>query len=418
MRPLWSRVLGQPAFWSVAFAAGLALSGAHCTREGGGVAIAPPTAATGVEVSTTVAVTPGVLLDAEHTVGPPVVIGNLAVFPVYARVMEDIGDFLPLDEALERGLAEVREMGAAPQGRAPIEEEPQQLQQQAPPQQLDVPNPPQQRTRGYHGYRGDGAQVNTLVIESRAELPILVLAGTVVKGGKQDRQIGQDFIIARKQTMPVDAFCVEHGRWNAQRNGEATGGSFKSLRTLAVGDVRQAGQYQQDQGQVWAKVGKVNEATRNKTSSDTLLASLESPEALAERSRTGGRVRAFLRTVPMAERTVGLAYAVGGEVQGARWFIHHKVFAKFEETLVNTAVVDSFTARAQGQAGADGACAPEKVAAFIAGASKGREENRKAGDNENRYQYSDEAYASEARMKAPSPAAAPKSVTKDFLKKK
>jgi hypothetical protein len=403
----------------MAFAAGLALSGARCVREGEGVRIAPPPAATVDEIPPSVAATPGVLLDAEHTVGAPVIIGNLAVFPVYARVMEDIGDFLPLDEALERGVAEVREMGAAPTAPEQVEEEPvpQQIQQQAGPQQ--VPNQVQQRRyRNHHGYRGDGAQVNTLVIENRAEVPILVLAGTVVKGGKQDRQIGQDFIIGKKQTMPVDAFCVEHGRWNAQRNGEATGGSFKSLRTLAVGDVRQAGQYQQDQGQVWAKVGKVNEATRNKTSSDTLLASLESPEAQAERNRVGGQVHAFLRKVPMAERTVGLAYAVGGEVQGARWFIHHKVFAKFEETLVNTAVVDSFTAKAQGKAGSEGACAPEKVAAFIAGASKGREEKRKAGDNENRYQYSDDAYASEAQMKSPTPAAAPKSVTKDFLKKK
>jgi hypothetical protein len=124
----------------------------------------------------------------------------------------------------------------------------------------------------------------------------------------------------------------------------------------------------------------------------------------------------------MAERTVGLAYAVGGEVQGARWFIHHKVFARFEETLVNTAVADAFTAKALAQASgkpvASGACAPEKVVAFIAGASKGREEKRKAGDNENRYQYSDDAYASEAQMKSPSPAAPAKAVTKDFLKKK
>jgi hypothetical protein len=331
--------------------------------------------------------TPGVALDAEHTVGPPIVIGSLAVFPVYARVMEDLGDFLALDDALEQGVALVHEVGA---GSEP-------------------------------GQRGDGAQVNTLVIENKGDLPILVLAGTVVKGGKQDRQIGQDFIIGKRQTMPVDAFCVEHGRWNATREGVATGGSFKSLKSLAVADVRQAGQYQQEQGQVWARVQLSNQATGKETASDTLTALLEAPEVQAERGRVGGQVHEFLASVPMAERTVGLAYAVGGEVQGARWFIHHKLFARYSETLVNTAVADAFrsqaVARAAGKQPAQGACAPDKVAAFISGAGRGREESRKAGENTNVYNYSDDALSSEVKMKAPSPAAPAKSVTKDFLKK-
>ena len=43
--------------------------------------------------------------------------------------------------------------------------------------------------------------MNTLVIENKGDVPIYVLAGTVVKGGKQDRQIGQDFIIEGKKTV-------------------------------------------------------------------------------------------------------------------------------------------------------------------------------------------------------------------------
>jgi hypothetical protein len=331
--------------------------------------------------------TPGVALDGEHTVGPPIVIGNLAVFPVYARVMEDLGDFLPLDDALEKGVAQVREVGAG----------------------------------GEPDQRGENAQVNTLVIENKGDLPILVLAGTVVKGGKQDRQIGQDFIIGKRQTVPVDAFCVEHGRWNASRNGVATGGTFKSLKSLAVADVRQAGQYQQEQGQVWARVQLSNRTTGKENASDTLTALLEAPEVQAEAGRVGGQVHEFLASVPMADRTVGLAYAVGGEVQGARWFIHHKLFARYSETLVNTAVADSFraqaVARVAGKQAPPGACAPDKVAAFVSGAGRGREESRKAGENVNVYNFSDEALSSEAKMKSRSPAAPAKAVTKDFLKK-
>jgi hypothetical protein len=383
-------VLGRRWFQSLAIAAFVA-GCAEGGPSGPGPQVAGPTATPPVAIVVAPAgeavSTPGILLDPGHTVGPPIVIDNLAVFPVYARVMEDLGEFVSLDDALATNTVVVHEVAA--EGG------------------------------------GDGARVNTLVIENRGDVPILVLAGTVVKGGKQDRQIGQDFIIGKRQTVPVDAFCVEHGRWNANRNGVATQGSFTTLKTLAVGEVRAAGQYEKDQGQVWSKVGQVNRATGKETASGTLTASLEDEGLVAERSRVGAKVSQFLGAVPMAERTVGLAYAVGGEVTGARWFIHHKLFARYEETLVNTAVGEAFTARAlaksSGQPLAPGACAADKVASFVNDADHGKREERKtAGENTNAYQFSDDVYAAEAQMKAPaaSPAAPPKAVTKDFLKKK
>jgi hypothetical protein len=404
MASRWTRVFGRPAFWSIALFTGLLLAGTRCGHGGVGSGSGPivesPPAAVAVAPGVAVA-TPGIPLDAEHTVGPPLVIGNLAVFPIYAAVMEDLGDFIPLDAALEKGVAAVRELGAENSDEAPAHanEAPQQA------------------------YRGDGAQVNKLIIENKGDIAILVLAGTVVKGGKQDRQIGQDFIIGKRQTVPVDAFCVEHGRWNATRDGVATQGSFKALKTLAAGDVRQAGQYEQNQSQVWSKVGQINRATGKETASDTLTASLEDEAVVAERTKVGSQVHAFLASVPMAERTVGLAYAVGGEVLGGRWFFHHKLFSRYTEMLVNTAVGESFTARAlarsRKQPEAPGACAPELVAAFVAGASRGRQEKRDtSGSNVNAYEFSDDAFTAETQVKAASPAAKPKAVTKDFLRKK
>ena len=55
------------------------------------------------------------------------------------------------------------------------------------------------------------------MIQNKGKLPILVLAGTIVKGGKQDRQIGEDFVVPRDKQVDVSAFCVEQGRWNGTR---------------------------------------------------------------------------------------------------------------------------------------------------------------------------------------------------------
>ena len=58
------------------------------------------------------------------------------------------------------------------------------------------------------------------------------------RGGKQDRQIAQDFVIGAKETVDVQAFCVEHGRWNPERDGKSTGGSFSASGMLAPSSVR------------------------------------------------------------------------------------------------------------------------------------------------------------------------------------
>jgi len=429
MAPRWTGVLARPEIWSIALSVGLVLGAARCGPAGGpSMGPAEPqqpgvTAAPGEAVDT-----PGIALDADHTLGPPVVVGNLAVFPVYARRMEDLGEFLPLDAALEKGLAVVREVGAGndgPQQPIPQQAQPQMLYDDnwAPLDDGNGNSNGNGNARAQRANHGDGAQVNTLVIANKGDVAILVLAGTVVKGGKQDRQIGQDFIIGKRQTVPVDAFCVEHGRWTAVRDGVATGGSFKTLKTLAAGDVRAARPDERTQGQVWSKVGQINRDNGKETASDTLTASLEDTGAAAERGRVGATVQAFLARVPMAERTVGLAYAVGGEVLGARWFIHHKLFAQYAETLVNTAVGESFNARAvsrtKGLPDAPGACALELVATFVNAPSHGRHEKRAtSGDNVNAYEFSADVYAAEAQVKSASPAAAPKAVTKDFLKKR
>ena len=47
-----------------------------------------------------------------YALGAPVVAENLTVWPVYSDRALDIGEFLTLREAQEKGLAEVREVGA------------------------------------------------------------------------------------------------------------------------------------------------------------------------------------------------------------------------------------------------------------------------------------------------------------------
>ena len=56
--------------------------------------------------------------------------------------------------------------------------------------------------------------MNRLVLVNNSKRPLLLLAGEIVTGGKQDRVIGADRIVPGKGG-PIDlsVFCVEPERW-------------------------------------------------------------------------------------------------------------------------------------------------------------------------------------------------------------
>ena len=146
-------------------------------------------------------------------VGTAHVVQDLTVFPILADAQEKVGRIVTLDAALRKGTAVVRE-------------------------------------------QKNGAQVNRLEIVNRGNDSVYVLAGTVVKGGNQDRQVSQDFVVPPKKRIAVDAFCVEQGRWHGRRSGRSTGGRFGTMQVLAGGKVRAAGQYEKDQSKVWKQVAE------------------------------------------------------------------------------------------------------------------------------------------------------------------
>ena len=276
-------------------------------------------------------------------VGKPVVVDNVTVWAVYStKPQEGISDFLTLAQAQEKKLAEVRETGAPPNG--------QQVQTNAnvqpPPAQTNADHV-QQREAAQNGAQGQlrggdvSGEVNELVIENKSDKPIMVLAGTLVKGGKQDRQIAEDFIIQPGKTVPVGAFCVEHGRWTSDREDKNTQGVFEAQKVLAVKEVRESAQYEKNQGRVWENVAINNAKASKSPGTGTLLASVEETDkdAIARRDHLRKEIAAKFESVK-ADAPVGLAYAIDGKIKEIRTFSHNKLFALYSDTLINTVVIE------------------------------------------------------------------------------
>src|SRR5438093_11190577 len=166
----------------------------------------------------------------------PIRHGNLTVFPVIAAKSHDTAEFITLDEGLRSGEVVVTE---------------------------SVNISPLMRPRHRHGQitppqYGGGAQVNQLVLVNNSKRPLILLAGEIVTGGKQDRIIGKDRLVpAESDPIDLSVFCVEPGRW------VAASGGYKFKAPVAMGgaagamvqpSVRSKAMADKDQSKVWDEV--------------------------------------------------------------------------------------------------------------------------------------------------------------------
>ncbi|MGA8865566.1 MAG: DUF6569 family protein, partial [Candidatus Sulfotelmatobacter sp.] len=97
----------------------------------------------------------------------PIRHGSLTVFPVVSPKSYPTGEFLTLDEGLRSGEVVVTEYGNV---RGLIRRHTTPAIQES-------------------------ARVNNLVLINNSKRPLLLLAGEIVTGGKQDRVIGKDRIV-------------------------------------------------------------------------------------------------------------------------------------------------------------------------------------------------------------------------------
>ena len=176
---------------------------------------------------------PEVTAAQDYKVLEPIRHGNLTVFPVVAARSYDTGEFLTLDEGLRSSEVVVTESGNV-----------RGLIRRHPPGGVITP-------------AHDGAQVNKLVLVNNSKRPLLLLAGEIVTGGKQDRVISKDRIVpAESDPIDFDVFCVEPGRW--------VGSSSKFMNSMSAGvmaapSVRGKAMADKSQEKVWAEVGHANE---------------------------------------------------------------------------------------------------------------------------------------------------------------
>lgn len=60
----------------------------------------------------------------------------------------------------------------------------------------------------------EGGRVSTVTIRYTGTKPLILLAGDLLLGGKQDRVVAEDTVVEPRSTVVVKVYCVERGRWS------------------------------------------------------------------------------------------------------------------------------------------------------------------------------------------------------------
>lgn len=182
--------------------------------------------------------------------------------------------------------------------------------------------------------------VSRLLIRNRGRRPILLLAGEVLEGGKQDRVLRDDVLLSGHSSWTeVPVACVEENRWSEERE-------FVGETTVAPQTLRAQVQTGQPQDALWQKVRQYHNSLKVESPTRALSA-IGKSEALQEQL---GDYRRHFSTHCWRPRTVGMVVSLYGRIVGADVFCNETVFRKHRDRLLASYVIDCVVRRDAGKA--------------------------------------------------------------------
>lgn len=246
-------------------------------------------------------------LNADYQLSGPYAHNNLSVFLVHCTACDPGGTeakrFISLGEALEKGAVTIHETG----------------------------------------------DVNQLTATNHSKKAyVFIQSGDIVKGGRQDRTLSQDLVLApSSKKVPLDSFCVEQGRWR-KRGSESLDRFSSSAKGLSSKKLKLAAKRAKSQDAVWKaveeeqkKLGRsIGKSVQSEASATSLQLTLED-NAVEKKGRE--YQDALLHVTQDKADVVGFAFAVNGRFNSADIYGDPALFQKLWPKLVEAAAYESLS---------------------------------------------------------------------------
>ncbi len=219
-------------------------------------------------------------------VGRPFICRNLTIFPLQLSRPYGDSDYRTLDESLSRGYIEI----------------------------LEEKNP----------------EVRGILVRNNSRHYLFLMAGESLAGGKQNRLISEDVLLApHGRPVRVPVYCIERRRWS-QGRPELSSGGF-----VAPSSMRRMAREKASQRAVWDAVSGLLEETGSRSENEDLGAVFKNESISGELARYRRELRIPLRD------TVGCVAVIRGRIVAADVFSSPELFGKLWRKLLDSYVVDA-----------------------------------------------------------------------------
>lgn len=211
---------------------------------------------------------------------------SLTIVPLYTTSIKDRTNYVTLDEAVREGYITITELG--------------------------------------------GGRVPQVKITNNSNHYILLVCGEILTGGKQDRLVGRDALIAPKsKNVILPVYCSERHRWVPKTEYFSSGESQAEpyLRGMLYGGKTQA--------KVWGRIDEYS-YDLNISSPTAALQDVYRDPKLADEMNC--YVEKLMNIPRLEEDAVGVVVALDGKIIGIDMFANPKLFASLWPKLLKSYV--------------------------------------------------------------------------------
>lgn len=207
-------------------------------------------------------------------IGSPFNYRNLTIVPVYAKTVKDKTDYVTLDEAVRKGYLTISEL--------------------------------------------DGGRVPQVRLSNNSGHYILLVAGEILTGCRQDRLVGRDALIGPKsKDIILPVYCSEQGRWTYKSN------KFFSEDSQAEPYLRGQIYAQKSQSAIWNGIAKHSRKLSVRSESGALQDVYRDKRVAGEMQTYIDKLEDFPR---LEEDAVGVVVGLGDKIIGIDIFANPAVF--------------------------------------------------------------------------------------------
>jgi hypothetical protein len=187
-------------------------------------------------------------------------------------------------------------------------------------------------------------QVDTLKVRYFGPRPMILFAGELLLGGKQDRVVAKDTVVKPDETVDVMVFCVEPGRWEGETmhfDAQVSQVPLEIKYKAVTGD----------QQEVWDEVGRYNEAVAADTGVDIAGTSLKGGYmATTNTKEFTESLEKALKELRSRKDVVGVVIVLDGKVSSFEYFQSPRLFEASAESVIRGALASALVGKGSSKA--------------------------------------------------------------------